>query len=57
MMQTLDVIKSEYGGAENYVKEVCRLSDEDIQKIRDRLLVKGDRGDGSGWIWGHVNRL
>lgn len=56
-MQTLDVIKSEYGGAENYVKEVCRLSDEDIQKIRDRLLVKGDRGDGSGWIWGHVNRL
>jgi len=56
MIQTLDVIRSEYGDVENYVKEVCELSDADIQKIRTRLLVKGDR-DGTGWIWGHVGRL
>jgi hypothetical protein len=57
MIQTLDVIKSEYGGVESYVKDVCKLTDDDISKIRDRLLVKGERGDGSGWIWGHVCRL
>jgi hypothetical protein len=57
MIQTLDLIKSEYGGVESYVKDVCGLTDEDIGKIRNRLLVKGERVDGSGWIWGHVSRL
>lgn len=57
MIQTLEIIKAEYGGVESYVKEVCGLTDEDIRKIRDRLLLKEDRGDGSGWIWGHVSRL
>lgn len=57
MIQTLDVIKSEYGGVESYVKDVCGLTDEDIGKIRTRLLVKGERVNGSGWIWGHMSRL
>lgn len=57
MIQTLDVIRSEYGGVESYVKDVCGLTDEDIGKIRTRLLVKGERVNGSGWIWGHMSRL
>ena len=56
MMQTLELIRSQYGGVENYVKKVCELSDEDIEKIRSRLLIKGER-DVTGWVWGHVSRL
>jgi len=57
MIQTLEVIKCEYGDVEGYVKKVCGLSDEDIRKIRDRLTIKEETGDGTGWIWGHVSRL
>ena len=57
MIQTLNVIKSEYGGVENYVKEVCGLTDEDIRIIRNRLLAKGDGYNGIGLTWSHVSRL
>ena len=57
MMQTLEVIDSEYGNVEAYVKKVCGLTDDDIQKIRRRLLIKEEKGDPTGWIWGHVSRL
>lgn len=58
MIQTLAVIKSEYGGAENYVKKVCGLTDEDVNMIRNRLLINGgETGEGVGWRWGHVSRL
>jgi hypothetical protein len=59
MIMTLEVIKAEYDGVENYVKTVCGLSEDDIARIRNRLLVKGDSrgGDGLGWTWSHVSRL
>jgi hypothetical protein len=57
MIQTLEVIKCEYGDAVGYVKKVCGLTDGDIRKIRDRLTITEERGDGTGWIWGHVSRL
>jgi len=57
MTQTLEMIRVEYGGVEDYVKQVCGLSDHDIHKMRDRLLVKGGKWGGSGWTWGHVSRL
>jgi len=57
MMQTLEVIKCEYGDVEGYVKKVCGLTDGDIRKIRNRLTIIEERGDGTGWIWGHVSRL
>ena len=57
MKLTLEVIQTEYDGVENYVKTVCGLSDEDIARIRNRLLIKAERGDGLGWSWSHVSRL
>jgi len=57
MIRTLKLIKSDYGGAEEYVKNVCGLTDKDITKIRSRLLIKEERWDGIGWVWGHVSRL
>jgi len=57
MTQTLDMIRTEYGSVEDYVKKVCGLSDHDIHKIRERLLFRGGKWGASGWIWGHVSRL
>jgi protein tyrosine/serine phosphatase len=57
MIQTLDMIRREYGSAEDYVKKVCGLSDDDLSKIRSRLLIKGEKGDKIGWTWSHVSRL
>jgi protein tyrosine/serine phosphatase len=58
MIQTLALIKSEYGGAEGYVKKVCGLTDEDIIRIRERLLINdGETRERIGWRWGHVSRL
>ena len=57
MMQTLDVIRRQYGSAEDYVKTICGLSEEDIVKIRNRLIVKGEKGEKVGWTWAHVSRL
>ena len=57
MIQMLEVIRTEYGDVQGYVKTVCGLTDMDIQKVQKRLLVKGEREDPTGWIWGHVSRL
>ena len=57
MIQTIEVIQTQYGGVENYVKKVCGLTDGDISKIRQRLLVDEHKGRELGWIWGHVSRL
>lgn len=56
MIRTLEIINSEYGGVEGYVKKVCGITDDGIQKIRDRLIIR-DWNHGRGWIWGHVCRL
>jgi hypothetical protein len=57
MIQTIEVIETQYGGVENYVKMVCNLTEEDITKIRNRLLVDEHKANGLGWTWGHVSRL
>jgi hypothetical protein len=57
MIQTLEILQSEYGGVEGYVKKVCGLTDDDISKLRNRLLIKESKSYGPGWIWGHVSRL
>jgi len=57
MKLTLEVIKTEYDGVENYVKTVCGLSDQDIARLRKRLLIKAERGNALGWRWSHVSRL
>lgn len=56
MAQTLEIIRSEYGDAEGYVKKICGLTDADIEKIQKRLLVKEEK-HASGWVWDHVSRL
>ena len=57
MIKTLEVISKEYGCAEDYVKQICGLSEDDVFKIRSRLLAKGEKGEKVGWSWGHVSRL
>lgn len=57
MIQTIEVIQTQYGGVQNYVKQVCGLTDGDISKIRKRLLVDEHKGRELGWVWGHVSRL
>jgi Tyrosine phosphatase family len=57
MIKTLQLIKLEFGGVEEYVRNVCGLGDEDIARIRSRLLVTADGVDCVGWTWGHITRL
>lgn len=40
MMATLQMIQSKYQGAENYLKQQCGFSDEDIHIIRSNILEK-----------------
>ncbi|KAK7436534.1 hypothetical protein VKT23_000384 [Stygiomarasmius scandens] len=39
MISTLKMIREKYGGAEGYLKSRTSITDEDIQKLRDNLLV------------------
>lgn len=39
MLATLKMLRSEYDGAEGYFTKICGLSKEDLQKIRDYLIV------------------
>jgi len=43
MMAALEMIDREWGGAEGYIKEVCGLEDEDIERLKKVLLVPGDK--------------
>jgi hypothetical protein len=38
MLATLEMIKSRYQGAENYLKHICGFTDEDIRKIRTNIV-------------------
>lgn len=40
MLATLKMIREKFGGPEQYMIEKCGLSKEDIQKIRDNLIVE-----------------
>jgi hypothetical protein len=58
MIQTLALIKLQYGGAEEYVQKICGLTLEDINIIRKRLLINESVSeDAVGWRWSHVSRL
>ena len=40
MMATLQMIRTRFEGAENYLKQECGFSDEDIQIIRSNILER-----------------
>lgn len=40
ILATLDMLDREFGGAEKYMREYCGLGDEELQKLRDVLVVK-----------------
>lgn len=39
MLATLRRMRETYGSVENCVKERCQLTDEDIKRIREHLIV------------------
>jgi CRISPR/Cas system type I-B associated protein Csh2 (Cas7 group RAMP superfamily) len=39
MLAALKMLKETFGGAEGYVTEKCGLTKEDIEKIRNNLIV------------------
>jgi protein tyrosine/serine phosphatase len=46
-----EVVDGEWGGVEKYMQEHCGLSAEDIELVRERLIVEGQSvfGDGNGY--------
>ncbi|BFZ61676.1 hypothetical protein YB2330_002749 [Saitoella coloradoensis] len=52
MAGTLKMLQERFGGAERYVKEYCGMTDEDLKKIRENLLV----GSEVDWVWRHQGR-
>ncbi|KAI9814542.1 MAG: hypothetical protein M1832_005722 [Thelocarpon impressellum] len=40
MMATLDLIRERWGGAAGYLKLECGLNDDELEKIRKRMMVK-----------------
>jgi protein tyrosine/serine phosphatase len=46
-----EVVDGEWGGVEKYMQEHCGLSIEDIELVRERLIVEGESifGDGIGY--------
>ncbi|KAG5931941.1 hypothetical protein E4U60_005665 [Claviceps pazoutovae] len=53
MLATLQIIREEYGGVEEYVRTHCKLSQDDIEQIRTNFIVEvppspTEDGDGAG---------
>lgn len=44
MLATLAALREEYGSVEAYVQNRCRLSPDDISRIRSNLVVDADDG-------------
>lgn len=40
MLQTLEMVDKEFGGAERYMREFCGLGDEELEKLRKVCVVK-----------------
>jgi hypothetical protein len=40
MMMALEMLDSEFGGAEGYMREWCGLGDEDLEALRRNLIVE-----------------
>jgi hypothetical protein len=39
MKETIAMVRKEYGSIENYVRDKCNLSDDDIAAIRRTMIV------------------
>ena len=39
MLATLQMIREKFGGPEQYVKEKCGLTTEEVERIRENLVV------------------
>ncbi|KAL2358844.1 protein-tyrosine phosphatase-like protein [Cryomyces antarcticus] len=39
MLATLEMLRERYGGAEGYVREVCGLSEEEVERLKGNLVV------------------
>jgi protein tyrosine/serine phosphatase len=52
-----EVVDGEWGGVEKYMQDHCGLSAEDIELVRQRLIVEGESlfGDGTGY-WKQLQR-
>jgi hypothetical protein len=44
MLAMLQMVQLKWGGAEGYVKILCGLTDEDIRKVRELMVVKENSG-------------
>lgn len=40
MLSTLEMIRKEFGGVENYMIEKCGLTKEQVERIRSNLIVE-----------------
>lgn len=40
ILATLDIVHKKYGCAENYLKEKAGLTDEDLEAIKENVLVR-----------------
>lgn len=43
MLAFLDLLRQKYGGAEGYVKDYCKMTDDDMEIIRRNLLTNSSR--------------
>lgn len=39
MKETICQVKKKYGSIEGYVKNECKLTEEEIQRVRDLMIV------------------
>lgn len=39
MKETIRQVKEKYGSIEGYVRDECKLTQEDIQKVKDLMIV------------------
>ena len=42
MLATLAMMREEFGGAEGYVKKLCGLSNEDVERIQKNMVAEGE---------------
>lgn len=40
MLATLEMIRENFGGAEEYIVEKCGLTKDEVEKIRSNLIVE-----------------
>jgi len=40
MSAMLEMVRNKWGGAEGYVRDLCGLSSEDINKVREVLTIR-----------------